>query len=117
VGTRDRVSTTYRQLAGDARAGDRLLIDDGRVGLVVTGIEGNDVLCTVTEGGPVSNNKGLSLPGMNVSVPAMSDKDIADLTFALSLGVDVVALSFVRSPDDVTLVHQVMDEAGAPRIR
>ena len=116
VGTRDRVSTTYRHLAGDARPGDRLLIDDGKVGLVVTGIEGNDVHCTVTEGGPVSNNKGLSLPGMNVSVPAMSDKDIADLKFALSLGVDVIALSFVRSPDDVRLVHQVIDDAGAPRI-
>src|SRR6478672_10484625 len=116
VGARDRVSTTYRGLAQDARPGDRLLIDDGKVGLVVTQIVGNDVLCTVTEGGPVSNNKGISLPGMNVSVPAMSDKDIADLTFALSLGVDLIALSFVRSPDDVTLVHRVMDDVGVARI-
>jgi pyruvate kinase len=116
TGTRDRVSTTYRQLAQDARPGDRLLIDDGKVALVVTGVDGNDVRCTVTEGGPVSNNKGLSLPGMNVSVPALSDKDVADLKFALSLGVDFIALSFVRSPDDAKLVHQVMDEVGAPRI-
>ena len=72
-------------------------------------------MCSVTEGGPVSNNKGISLPGMNVSVPAMSEKDIADLKFALSLGVDVIALSFVRSPADVDLVHHVMDEVGAPR--
>ena len=113
VGTRDRVSTTYQGLAQDARPGDRLLIDDGKVGLVVTGVDGNDVHCTVTEGGPVSNNKGISLPGMNVSVPALSEKDIADLKFALSLGVDVVALSFVRSPTDVDLVHEVMDEVGA----
>ena len=69
VGTRDRVSTTYKGLAQDARPGDRLLIDDGKVGLVVTQVEGNDVQCAVTEGGPVSNNKGISLPGMNVSVP------------------------------------------------
>ena len=89
VGTKDRVSTTYKGLAQDARPGDRLLIDDGKVGLVVTKVDGNDVICAVTEGGPVSNNKGISLPGMNVSVPAMSEKDISDLKFALSLGVDV----------------------------
>jgi pyruvate kinase len=73
------------------------------------------VTCSVTEGGPVSNKKGISLPGMNVSVPAMSEKDIADLKFALSLGVDVIALSFVRSPTDVDLVRNVMDEVGADR--
>ena len=116
VGTHDRVSTTYKGLANDARPGDRLLVDDGKVGLVVHDIDGNDVVCTVVEGGQVSNNKGLSLPGMNVSVPAMSEKDIEDLRFALSLGVDFVALSFVRSPADVTLVHAVMDEVGAPRV-
>ncbi len=116
VGVKDRVSTTYLGLANDARPGDRLLIDDGKVGLVVTQVTGNDVECAVTEGGPVSNNKGISLPGMNVSVPAMSQKDVDDLKFALSLGVDVIALSFVRSPTDVDLVHQVMDEVGAPRL-
>lgn len=116
VGSKDRVSTTYKGLANDARPGDRLLIDDGKVGLVVTSIEGNDIRCAVTEGGPVSNNKGISLPGMNVSVPAMSEKDIADLKFALSLGVDFIALSFVRSPDDIDLVHRVFDEVGSPRI-
>jgi len=116
VGIADRVSTTYQGLARDARPGDRLLIDDGKVGLVVTEVRGDDVHCKVTEGGPVSNNKGISLPGMNVSVPAMSEKDIADLKFALALGVDFIALSFVRSPADVELVHQVMAEVGSPRL-
>ncbi|WP_088945559.1 pyruvate kinase [Rhodococcus sp. 1168] len=111
-GTHDRVSTTYKELAQDAKEGDRLLVDDGKVGLVVTGVEGNDVLCRVTEGGPVSNNKGVSLPGMDVSVPALSEKDIADLEFALDLGVDFIALSFVRSPADVELVHAIMDRVG-----
>ena len=111
-GTHDRVSTTYKELAQDASEGDRLLVDDGKVGLVVTGVEGNDVVCRVTEGGPVSNNKGLSLPGMNVSVPAMSGKDNADLEFALALGVDFIALSFVRSPADIELVHAIMDRVG-----
>lgn len=111
-GTHDRVSTTYKELAKDAKPGDRLLVDDGKVGLIVTRVEGNDVVCRVTEGGPVSNNKGVSLPGMDVSVPALSEKDIEDLEFALKLGVDFIALSFVRSPSDVELVHDVMDRVG-----
>ena len=111
-GSHDRVSTTYKRLAQDARPGDRVLVDDGNVGLKVDEIDGNDVVCTVTEGGPVSNNKGMSLPGMNVTAPALSEKDIEDLKFALNLGVDLIALSFVRSPADIELVHEVMDEVG-----
>ena len=115
-GTHDRVSTTYKELAADVRPGDRLLVDDGNVGLVVVGVDnGVDVVCDVTEGGPVSDNKGLSLPGVAVSVPAMSEKDRDDLVFALNLGVDYVALSFVRSADDIKLVHEVMDEVGVRR--
>ncbi|STD37825.1 pyruvate kinase [Corynebacterium striatum] len=111
-GTHDRVSTTYKNLANDAKPGDRLLIDDGKVAVVCKEVDGNDVVCEVTEGGPVSNNKGVSLPGMDISVPALSEKDIADLRFALKLGVDMIALSFVRSPADVDLVHAIMDEEG-----
>ncbi|MGV0329084.1 pyruvate kinase [Corynebacterium guaraldiae] len=111
-GTHDRVSTTYKNLAKDAKPGDRLLIDDGKVAVVCKEVDGNDVVCEVTEGGPVSNNKGVSLPGMDISVPALSEKDIADLRFALKLGVDLIALSFVRSPADVDKVHEIMDEEG-----
>ncbi|MCB1263764.1 MAG: pyruvate kinase [Mycobacterium sp.] len=111
-GTHDRVSTTYKQLAADAQPGDRLLVDDGKVSLVVEHVTGSDVVCTVTEGGPVSNNKGLSMPGMKFSVPPLSEKDIADLEFALKLGVDLVALSFVRSPADAEIVHEVMNRVG-----
>ncbi|MBB5160170.1 pyruvate kinase [Mycobacterium sp. AZCC_0083] len=111
-GTHDRVSTTYKRLAQDATPGDRVLVDDGNIGLVVEHIDGNDVVCSVTEGGKVSNNKGMSLPGMNVSAPALSEKDVEDLEFALRLGVDLVALSFVRSPADMELVHEVMDRVG-----
>ncbi|WP_283701485.1 pyruvate kinase [Corynebacterium diphtheriae] len=111
-GTHDRVSTTYKNLAKDAKPGDRLLVDDGKVALRCVEVDGNDVVCEVVEGGPVSNNKGVSLPGMDISVPALSEKDIADLRFALKLGVDIIALSFVRSPADVELVHAIMDEEG-----
>ncbi|MDT4997295.1 MAG: pyruvate kinase, partial [Pseudonocardiales bacterium] len=115
-GEHDRVSTTYKQLAADVRPGDKLLVDDGNVALVAVAVEdGTDVVCDVTEGGMVSNNKGLSLPGVAVSVPALSEKDIEDLEFALRLGVDWIALSFVRSPDDIKLVHEVMDRVGVRR--
>jgi len=112
AGTHDRVSTTYDRLADDVRPGDRLLVDDGNVALVVIEVDGHDVHCDVVEGGTVSDNKGLSLPGIAVSVPALSDKDAEDLRFALGLGVDLVALSFVRSPADAALVHAVMAEEG-----
>ena len=116
AGTHDRVSTTYAGLAQDAREGDRLLVDDGKVALLVRKVEDTDVVCEVIEGGMVSDNKGLSLPGMNVSVPALSAKDIADLEFALRLRVDLIALSFVRSPADIDLVHRVMDEVAGGRL-
>ncbi len=114
-GSHDRVSTTYEGLAADVSVGDRLLVDDGKVGLRVTGVTGNDVQLLVTEGGPVSNSKGLSLPGIGVSVPALSDKDEADLRFGLQLRVDLVALSFVRTADDIRRVHEIMAEEGVHR--
>ncbi len=112
-GDHDRVSTTYKGLADDVTVGDRLLVDDGNVGLRVVGVDGPDVRLQVTEGGRVSNNKGLSLPGIGVSVPALSDKDEEDLRFALGLRVDMIALSFVRTAADVVRVHEIMDEVGA----
>jgi pyruvate kinase len=107
-GTAQRVSTTYKNLSDDVRVGDRLLVDDGKLALTVVRVEGPDVFCLVVEGGEVSNNKGLSLPGVAVSVPALSDKDEADLRFALHLGVDFIALSFVRHPEDAELVRDIM---------
>jgi len=112
-GTHDRVSTTFAGLAGDVSVGDRLLVDDGRVGLKVVAVDGPDVRLLVTEGGPVSDSKGLSLPGVGVSVPAMSDKDEADLRFGLALRADMIALSFVRSPLDIDRVHEIMDQTGS----
>ncbi len=112
-GDHDTVSTTYAGLAGDVAEGDRLLVDDGKVGLRVLGIDGPRVRLVVTEGGPVSNNKGLSLPGVGVSVPALSEKDEADLRFAMELRADMVALSFVRNAADIDRVHEIMGEFGA----
>jgi pyruvate kinase len=112
AGDHDRVSTTYDGLASDVRAGDRLLVNDGKIELRVLDADGDDVRCEVIHGGPVSDNKGISLPGVAVSVPPLSEKDIEDLKFALGLGVDMVAMSFVRAPEEVKLAHAIMDEMG-----
>lgn len=107
-----RCSTTYKGLPGDVSPGDTILIDDGRIELRAVELTDTDVVCEVVVGGPVSNNKGINLPGVAVSVPALSDKDTEDLRWALRQGVDMVALSFVRSGKDVVAVHRIMDEEG-----
>lgn len=112
LGDETRCSTTYKGLPGDVRAGDTILIDDGRIGLEAVEVTDTDVITKVTVAGPVSNNKGINLPGVAVSVPALSDKDEADLRWALGKGVDMIALSFVRSAEDISRVHEIMDEEG-----
>jgi len=111
-GTKDRVGTTYKGLPGDCKAGDRILIDDGKVMVEVTSVTKTDVVTKVIEPGAVSNNKGINLPGVAVSVPALSEKDIDDLRWGLKAGADFIALSFVRSADDIKDVHRIMDEEG-----
>ena len=111
-GTKERVGTTYKGLPGDCKAGDRILIDDGKVTVEVTAVKGNDVVTKVIEPGAVSNNKGINLPGVAVSVPAMSEKDEDDLRWGLRAGADFIALSFVRNAADIKDVHAIMDEVG-----
>ncbi|MFJ8543164.1 pyruvate kinase [Streptomyces sp. NPDC093586] len=111
-GDRHTCGTTYAGLAADVTPGERILVDDGKVCLEVTDIDGPRVHTTVVEGGMVSDHKGLNLPGVAVSVPALSKKDEDDLRWALRTGFDVIALSFVRSGRDVLDVHRIMDEEG-----
>ncbi len=111
-GTKDRVGTTYKGLVGDCKVGDLILIDDGNVTVQVIDIKGNDVVTKVIEPGAVSNNKGINLPGVAVSVPAMSEKDVADLRWGVRAGADFIALSFVRNAADIKDVHAIMDEEG-----
>ncbi|MFI0445259.1 pyruvate kinase [Actinomadura sp. 6N118] len=111
-GNRREVSTTYQGLPGDVSPGDTVLIDDGRVALEVAEVDGPRVLTRVTVGGMVSDNKGLNLPGVPVSVPALTGKDEEDLRWALRLGVDMVALSFVRTPEDAEICYRIMEEEG-----
>jgi len=112
LGTKERVSTTFKNLPGDCKPGDRLLIDDGKVTVEVVEVKGNDVVTKCIEPGAVSNNKGINLPGVAVSVPALSEKDKEDLRWGLKAGVDFIALSFVRDAKDIKDVHAIMDEVG-----
>ena len=111
-GTKEICSTTFKGLPGDCSPGDLLLIDDGKVAVRVVEVDGPRVRTEVEVPGPVSNNKGINLPGVAVSVPALSEKDRTDLRWALQLGADVIALSFVRSGRDVEDVHEIMAEEG-----
>lgn len=112
VGDATVSSTTHKGLPGDVSVGDPLLIDDGKVTLRVTDIDGTRVTTIVEIPGAVSNNKGINLPGVAVNVPALSEKDEDDLRWALALGADMIALSFVRNADDILRVHEIMAEEG-----
>ncbi|MBO8193715.1 pyruvate kinase [Streptomyces oryzae] len=112
AGDKTICGTTYKGLPGDVSKGDPVLINDGNVALQVVEVEGPQVRTIVIEGGVISDHKGINLPGAAVNVPALSEKDIEDLKFALKMGADMIALSFVRNASDVRDVHRVMDEVG-----
>ncbi|MFC4515098.1 MULTISPECIES: pyruvate kinase [Streptomyces] len=111
-GDRHQCGTTYSGLASDVAKGERILVDDGRVTLEVVQVTGPRVKTLVLEGGMVSDHKGLNLPGVAVSVPALSEKDVDDLRWAIRTGADIIALSFVRSASDIEDAHRVMAEEG-----
>ncbi|MEW6474698.1 MAG: pyruvate kinase [Actinomycetota bacterium] len=115
TGTPDRLSTTYAALADDVSPGDTILLADGTVELRVLAVSPGppgEVECVVIRGGTIRDHSGMNLPGVAVSSPSLTDKDVDDLRFALRLGVDLVALSFVRRPEDAEAVRAVMDREG-----
>lgn len=112
IGNKNISGTTFKGLPNDVKPGDPLLIDDGKVTLRVLETDGTVVTTEVVVPGPVSNNKGINLPGVAVNVPALSDKDEADLRWGLKLGADFIALSFVRNASDIVRVHEIMAEEG-----
>jgi len=112
IGDSARVSTTYGGLVRDVKVGDQLLLDDGYLSLVVTDVGDREVKTVVVQGGVLKNNKGINLPGVDVSAPAVSDKDAADIAWGLRHGVDYVALSFVRRPEDVLYAKRLLTVEG-----
>ena len=112
-GDERQVSTTYDALPNDCRRGDTILLDDGLIALQVERVTDTDVICTVTDGGVLKSNKGINLPGVAVSSPALTEKDWHDVEWGLENGVDFVALSFVRRPEDVTQLRNLIDAKGS----
>jgi pyruvate kinase len=118
LGDERRVATTYQGLPRDVKVGDQILLDDGYLSLAVTQVRDRDVDTIVVTGGILKNNKGINLPGVDVSAPALSEKDRIDIGFALRHGVDYVALSFVRRPEDVVEAKRLLtvDQVSIPVI-
>ena len=109
-GDETRVSITYKNLPQDVKAGCAILIDDGLIGMVVEKIEGSNILCRVSNGGVVSNNKGVNIPGVHLNMPFISEKDRSDIIFAAREGFDYIAASFTRSADDILQMRQILKE-------
>ena len=111
-GTKEKISTSYKSLPEDASVGDKILIDDGLIHLKVKQINKNSVICSIVEGGVLKPNKGMNLPGMKLSTPALTDKDMKDLEFILKHRVDYIALSFVRKAEDINHLKDWLNSKG-----
>ena len=111
-GTKDKISTSYKQLVDDSLIGETILIDDGLIRLQITEKKRKSVVCKVIEGGVLKPKKGMNLPGMNLSTPSVTEKDFKNLEFALKHRVDYVALSFVRKAEDIIELRQWLAERG-----
>src|SRR5271167_2960170 len=112
LGDSTRVSTTFTQLPREVKKADRILLSDGLIELRVEKVQRREVICRVVNGGTLGENKGINLPGVKLKVPALTSKDREDLRFALKHGVDYIAVSFVRRPEDVTLAKSLIRRAG-----
>lgn len=113
LGTAQRVSISYEGLPEDVAPGSILRIDDGLIGLVVVKVEGNDIHCSITNGGVLKNRKGINAPGVKLRIPSVTEKDIADIKFGIEQGIDIIAASFVRKASDVLDIRKLLEEAGA----
>ena len=111
MGTNERATITYKSLPGDVKPGDSILLDDGLVGLKVDEVvNGTEIVCTVQNDGPVSNHKGVNVPGVKLNLPFIDEKDRADIVYACEKGFDFIAASFVRSKEDVLELREILKE-------
>lgn len=117
LGNAERVSITYAGLPNDVKAGDTILIDDGLIGLEVKEVKGSDIVCTVKNNGPISNKKGINVPGVDLNIPFISEKDDSDIRFAIDEGFDYIAASFVRCADDIRQIRAIMKEKKCNSIK
>lgn len=112
MGNSDIVSVTYPNLYEDEKPGNRILIDDGLIELIVEEVKGEDIICKVINGGVISDHKGVNVPNVHINLPYMSEKDKEDIRFGIEQGVDFVAASFARTADDVKRVRWFLDDNG-----
>ena len=113
MGTNEKVSISYKNLPKDVKEGMAILLDDGLIELKVESVSDTDIVCTVINGGFVSNKKGVNVPGADLSMPFISDVDREDILFGIKMGFDFLAASFVRCKDDILEVRKLLDEHGA----
>ena len=114
LGDETRASITYKNLKEDVKEGSRVLIDDGKIEMEVKKIEGEEIVCKVLNGGMVSNHKGINVPGVDLTMPYISDVDRADIMFGVQMGFDFIAASFVRNKEDVLAIREILDENKSP---
>lgn len=112
VGTAERISVSYKHLSRDVKVGQTILLDDGLIALKVEAIQGEDVVCRVQNGGLLKNKKGVNIPGVALDLPAVTEKDIADIHFAMDHHLDWIAASFVRKADDIFAIRRILEERG-----
>lgn len=116
VGNAEIVSITYKQLYKDVKPGDSILIDDGLIGMEVQKIEGEEIVCQVKNGGFISNHKGVNVPGVELKMPFVSQKDYEDIVFAAEQDYDFIAASFTRTADDILEIRKILEEKGGQYI-
>lgn len=117
LGDQERVAITYERLFEDVKVGDSILIDDGLIGLIVEKIEGTDIICRVKNGGKISNRKGINVPGVEVNMPFISQKDFDDILFGIKEGFDFIAASFTRTADDVHKIRKILVDNNGENIK
>ena len=114
MGTAERATITYKNLPQDVKPGDSILLDDGLIGLKVEEVQGDtEIVCTVMNDGPISNHKGVNVPGVKLNLPFIDEKDHADIVYACEKGFDFIAASFVRSKEDVLQIREILKDLGA----
>lgn len=113
-GTKEIVSVTYKEIVKDVKRGSCILLDDGLIELAVEEVTDTDLICRVINGGPISNKKGVNLPGANLSMPFISEQDRSDILFGAEVGFDFIAASFVRCKEDILEVRELLEEKKSP---
>jgi pyruvate kinase len=111
-GTKERVSVTYADLWREVSHKDVVLLDDGMIAMTVESIEGKDIVCKISNGGTLSNNKSINIPGSRINLPSLSERDVDDIRFAIDNGFDYIAASFIRSPEDVFAIKGILSAYG-----